>query len=80
MSNDMNKQCPPRELFIEELEQITGGILGRGRPVMTTMAIGEEDGGGITTMALGEESGGPIYTTLAVGEEDGGRLGFGFFQ
>ena len=56
--------------------------------VFTTLALGEEDGGGIspqppilTTQALGEEDGGgispeepPILTTQAVGEEDGGGI------
>ena len=38
----------------------------------TTMATGEESGGGPTTMATGEEDSG--LTTLAVGEEDGATL------
>ncbi len=43
--------------------------------MVTTQAVGEEDGGikdppTITTLALGEEDGG--LTTQAVGEEDGG--------
>jgi len=41
---------------------------------VTTLAVGEEDGGGFaTTKALGEEDGG-WATTMAVGEEDGGGL------
>ncbi len=45
----------------------------------TTLAVGEEDEGGIlptrpTTLAVGEEDGGirPIATTRALGEEDEG--------
>jgi len=43
-------------------------------PRMTTLAVGEEGGGGATTMALGEEGGGGGggVTTMAVGEEGGG--------
>lgn len=67
MFDKQHKPCQPRELFIEELERVSGGIFRwpdpvfpRPGPVMTTMALGEEDGGGIpiTTMALGEEDGG----------------------
>ncbi|SKA90174.1 hypothetical protein SAMN02745130_03108 [Thiothrix eikelboomii] len=51
------------------------------KPDVTTLALGEEDGGiknppDVTTLALGEEDGGiknpPDVTTLALGEEDGG--------
>jgi hypothetical protein len=43
---------------------------------LTTMAIGEEEGGEVTvvtTMAIGEEEdgGGNVVTTMAIGEEDG---------
>lgn len=38
---------------------------------VTTLAVGEEDGGTATTKAIGEEDGGSV-TTLAIGEEDGG--------
>jgi hypothetical protein len=58
------------ELPTEALKKVQGG-----RPVMTTMALGEE-GGTVTTKAVGEEGcggGGPI-TTLAIGEESGGSL------
>ena len=79
MRDEANRQSQPRELFIEELEQVSGGFVGRRGPIMTTMAIGEEDGGCVTTMALGEEGGGPIFTTLALGEEDGGRPSPWFF-
>ncbi len=38
-------------------------------PVVTTAALGEEDGGGgVTTQAIGEEDGGGV-TTQAIGEE-----------
>jgi len=71
MHNEINNQYQPRELFIEELEQVAGGLLiRRPEPIMTTMAVGEEDGGG----------GGGIYTTMALGEEDGGGCSFGFFK
>ncbi|MFI0400949.1 MAG: hypothetical protein ACH34X_17835 [Thiolinea sp.] len=51
------------------------------KPDITTLAVGEEDGGikpptDVTTLAVGEEDGGtnpPIdVTTYAIGEEDGG--------
>ncbi|MEM7155872.1 MAG: hypothetical protein AAF799_23680 [Myxococcota bacterium] len=54
-----------KELFIEDLGQVTGARCGGGRPPVTTLAIGEEDP--VTTLAIGEED--PI-TTLAIGEED----------
>jgi hypothetical protein len=61
-----------QELNQIEIDQISGGRCGT-RPPMTTMAVGEEDGGGvITTQAVGEEDGGGVVTTQAVGEEDGG--------
>lgn len=61
------------------------GTVGRGRPVPTTLAVGEEgggqatslamgeEGGEYTTMALGEEGGDHEYTTLALGEEGGSK-------
>lgn len=49
-------------------------VSGAGAELVTTLAVGEEDGGGFaTTKALGEEDGG-WATTMAVGEEDGGGL------
>jgi len=79
MSNKSSKPKKMRELFIEELEQVSGG----GRPGCydaTTYAVGEEDGliscppppdcppknppkgpPGMTTMAIGEEDGGSPY-------------------
>jgi hypothetical protein len=51
-----------KDLFIEELGQVTGGVKG---PI-TTLALGEEDSGA-TTLAIGEED---PYTTLALGEEE----------
>jgi hypothetical protein len=54
-----------KDLYIEDLGQATGG---KKPPPLTTLAIGEEDGGA-TTMALGEED---HATTMAIGEEDGG--------
>jgi hypothetical protein len=63
MKNDKKSKKQLKDLFIEDLGQVTGG---RG-PNYTTLAIGEE-GPEATTLAIGEED--PIYTTLAVGEED----------
>jgi len=49
-------------------------VSGASAEMVTTLAVGEEDGGGFaTTKALGEEDGG-WATTMAVGEEDGGGL------
>jgi hypothetical protein len=72
----------PRELFIEELEQVYGGRseCNLNTPLsnesLTTYAIGEEDGNcppDVTTMAVGEEDGDfPSATTLMVGEEGDG--------
>jgi hypothetical protein len=63
-----------RELFIADLGRVSGG--GLPDMPMTTLALGEEDGGqiGPTTEAIGEEDGGGNIdvTTLALGEEDGG--------
>lgn len=50
-----------KELFIEDLGQVTGG---KG-PIATTLAVGEEDFEP-TTLSLAEED---IATTLALGEE-----------
>ena len=56
------------ELPTADLEKVQGGK----EPVMTTLALGEEGGGGLTTRFLGEECGGPpIITTFIVGEEGG---------
>lgn len=60
-----------QELNQIEIDQISGGRCGT-RPPMTTMAVGEEDGGVVTTQAVGEEDGGA--TTLAIGEEDAAGL------
>jgi hypothetical protein len=65
-----------KELNASQTEEVTGALL-RKRPTITTLAIGEEGGGGVTTLAIGEEGGtsrkfgeeGPIFTTLALGEE-----------
>lgn len=59
-----------RALADSECERVSGA----GPEMVTTLAVGEEDGGGFaTTKALGEEDGG-WATTMAVGEEDGGGL------
>lgn len=64
MSNDR-----VTELFIEELNQVSGGVSGPGK--YTTLALGEEDGKGAITLAGSEEGG----STMATGEEsDGGLL------
>ena len=72
MSSDL------KELYIEDLGQISGGIIncmGPDLSKLTTLAVGEEDGGSLelaTTLAIGEEDGGLVATTMAIGEEDGG--------
>jgi hypothetical protein len=53
-----------KDLYIEDLGQVSGG---KGKPPVTTMALGEEEE--YSTMALGEED---EATTLAIGEEDDG--------
>lgn len=69
-----------KQLDKQQTEDVAGALK---RPPITTLAVGEEGGGGVTTLALGEEGGcattfrlgeegGPIYTTLALGEEGGG--------
>jgi hypothetical protein len=60
----MRKNEKLKDLFIEDLGQVTGG---KSKPPFTTLAIGEEDFEA-TTLALGEEE--PIATTLALGEEE----------
>lgn len=64
-----------KKLTSTQTEQVAGGLRLRRcpprRPPITTLAIGEEDGGGVTTLAIGEED---MATTLALGEEDGGVL------
>jgi hypothetical protein len=70
-----------RELFIEDLGRVTGAGCGAKAPKITTLALGEEDGGlveidqGIirppVTVIGEEEDGGELLTTLALGEEDG---------
>lgn len=58
----MSKNKQLKELFIEDLGQVTGGAK---KPPITTLAIGEEDP--VTTLAVGEED---FETTLALGEEE----------
>lgn len=60
--NDKTKKTHLKDLFIEDLGQVTGGAK---KPPITTLAIGEEDP--YTTMAIGEED---VATTLALGEEE----------
>lgn len=57
MTDDANDIRP---LDSAETDSVAGGLASR-LPIMTTLAVGEEDGGGWAT-------------TLAVGEEDGGRF------
>ena len=57
----MSKNKQLKDLFIEDLGQVTGG---KKPPIATTLAIGEEDPA--TTLAIGEEW---DATTLAIGEE-----------
>lgn len=59
-----------KELDQEQAGMVAGGRRGPKCPPVTTLAVGEEGGGGVTTLAIGEEE--PVFTTLAVGEEDGG--------
>lgn len=67
-----------QELNLTQAEEVSGGKLSFKcpplpikKPPMTTLALGEEGGGGhMTTMMVGEE--GPVVTTLAIGEEGGG--------
>ncbi|PRP94805.1 hypothetical protein [Enhygromyxa salina] len=65
MSNNKTDKKQLKDLYIEDLGQVTGG---KGGPIATTLAIGEEDHCNPTTKALGEED---VMTTLAIGEEDG---------
>lgn len=58
------KKSQLKELFIEELGNVTGGSK-KPPPIYTTLAIGEE--GDNTTLKIGEED---IATTLALGEEE----------
>lgn len=66
-----------KELDHSQTEEVTGALIikwppFKKPPVITTLALGEEGGGGhVTTYRVGEE-GGPIITTLALGEEGGG--------
>ena len=80
MSNEIDGTIT-HELFIEELNHVTGGR-SLHPDTFTTQAVGEESGGGnnggtVTSQALGEESGGGNngggggMTTLALGEEGG---------
>lgn len=74
----------PTSIYIDQSEQIADEETGftisnftnNDEPIFTTLAIGEEDGGGIgvplpTPLPKPEP---PIATTLALGEEDGGFL------
>ncbi|MFV8752204.1 hypothetical protein ACNOYE_16775 [Nannocystaceae bacterium ST9] len=61
-NNDKPNKRQLKDLFIEDLGQVTGGFK---KPPITTMAIGEE-GPEPTSLAIGEED--PV-TTLAIGEE-----------
>lgn len=58
----MSKNKQLKDLFIEDLGQVTGGVK---KPPITTLAIGEEVEA--TTLAMGEEN---WETTLALGEEE----------
>lgn len=62
-----------KELDQTLAEQVAGGRRLRRCPPLkptpiTTLAIGEEGGGGVSTAAVGEED---MATTLALGEEGG---------
>ena len=62
-----------RELFIEDLGRIVGGVYPSDPSGPTGGGAGGE--AKITTAALGEEGGctAPHITTLALGEEGGGK-------
>lgn len=79
-----NSKKQLKELFIEDLGKVTGGVIS-----VTTLALGEEDettvsiglGGGEeppTTVSIGIGGGEEPPTTVAigVGEDQGGTLGF----
>lgn len=78
IASKLDVQAAEFEMNLDELRGVNGGT-----SIITTMAIGEEDGGWATTLAIGEEDGcvarpiielpkkPPVFTTLAVGEEDG---------
>lgn len=59
----MRKNKQLKDLFIEDLGQVTGG---KKPPLATTLALGEESPDP-TTLALYEED---FETTLALGEEE----------
>ncbi|MBK8455507.1 MAG: hypothetical protein WAQ53_01170 [Thiofilum sp.] len=75
--------------FLINLIQMLIQLIGRPNNNVTTLAVGEEDGGmppthghngsTVTTLAIGEEDGGinpppAVGTTEAMGEEDGGMV------
>jgi hypothetical protein len=64
----MTKKKQLKDLFIEDLGQVTGG-----KPIYTTLAIGEE-GPPATTLAIGEED---PPTTLSLAEEGPTTLAYG---
>jgi len=41
-----------QELDKTQAEQVTGALITK-RPPITTLAVGEEGGGGVTTLAIG---------------------------
>jgi hypothetical protein len=78
MSNKSSKPEKMRKLFIEELEQVSGGSRsGRHYIAISSYAAGEEDG--LISCPPPPDcppkdppKGPPDMTTMAIGEEDGG--------
>lgn len=89
IKNNTNINFNDFSALLINLIQMLIQLVGRPNNNVTTLAIGEEDGGmppsqgnngsTVTTLALGEEDGGfnqapTVGTTEAVGEEDGGMV------
>ncbi|WMP18367.1 DUF6174 domain-containing protein [Thiothrix lacustris] len=68
----------PTSIYIDQNQQIADEEVGytisnfQPEPIFTTLAVGEEDGGGITPGPIKPPVEPPIATTKALGEEDGG--------
>jgi hypothetical protein len=71
-AHEVTVEQPPKTLAATRAIWFAGHVRRAGAIFSqpTTLAVGEEGGGGPTTMAVGEEGSGP--TTMAVGEEGGG--------
>jgi hypothetical protein len=68
----------PTSIYIDQIGQAVDDEVSytisnfQPEPVFTTLAVGEEDGGGITPGPIKPPVEPPIATTKALGEEDGG--------